>query len=734
MRRHGLVLGVILLLAVLPLFAQEAKKAETSELSLEQLLDVSIVTASKFAQSSGKAPATVAVIGKSEIRERNYRSLLDVLRDLPEFKIDYRSDAEWYNTVTVRGVRGQEKFVILLDGVRISGPTNETLPILENYPVNLAEQIEVVYGPSSALYGADAVLGVVNIITRKPDGHGEAAVQLGDNDLRFGQFFGGVTLPNNGYITVAGQTFEDDQPNLAKDYPDYRNFASHKENRFNSIFGPIRSSDPFNPSASQPIRAKSLFAGLRLQDFAFSFFQMSSRLSSSSVYNPDNAIYNDDVFLRHRLTVASGNHSANIGKWSLGTTVTGSRYDLDPHSNFRDVFTGLARGFKYAQSQSFRFEEQVVYTMSKRTTLVGGGSYESDQATPWSTDLDQPVARGGPIRGKILGTPLDADFFSLKYTTKGAYLQGQFSISPALTATVGARYDTSSRYQSTFNPRAGIVWDAGRAGTVKMLYGSAFLAPSPYAAYAHFGSFFSTDGGKSYQSFFWRLPNPGLEPIHAKTLEVTDRISLGPSFSVRAGAYYSRYRNLFALVNDATTTHLYNGMYKGFPVATIEVRANQGTEDIHGGTLQLDYVHTFAVDQAIVGNVAYSYVTGKIDPLENGKKYEIGGIAPSTFRVGADVQLGKWSVSPHLLVSGEQRLESLNPATNKRYTIGGYSLLTIPVRYKLRDNMDVTLTMTNALDQHYRNVSEGSGPGLNAEFDGTPQDPRRVAVGVAYRF
>ncbi|WP_165760260.1 TonB-dependent receptor plug domain-containing protein, partial [Niastella populi] len=75
---------------------------------------------------------------------------------LPDIKVNDKSDPETSASFIIRGIRRQDRFVILMDGIRISSPTNEALPLLENFPIYLAKQIEVVYGPGSALYGADA--------------------------------------------------------------------------------------------------------------------------------------------------------------------------------------------------------------------------------------------------------------------------------------------------------------------------------------------------------------------------------------------------------------------------------------------------------------------------------------------------------------------------------------------------------------------------------------------------
>jgi outer membrane cobalamin receptor len=136
--------------------------------AIEDLLNVTITTASRTTEVLTDAPARVEVVTAAQIRRRGYRSLSDVLKDLPDFKVDLAGNWDFPAELTVQGVRGATRVILLLDGIRVSSPTNEPLPIVANYPVHTARQIEIVYGPASALYGADAFSAIVNIITRDP--------------------------------------------------------------------------------------------------------------------------------------------------------------------------------------------------------------------------------------------------------------------------------------------------------------------------------------------------------------------------------------------------------------------------------------------------------------------------------------------------------------------------------------------------------------------------------------
>ncbi len=717
-----------LMLAVAPLSAQ----TPDMEKELMDLLNTPITTASKVAQKAGDAPATVQVVTQDQIRRRGYRSLLQVLRDLPDVKVDYRSDVEWFADFTIRGIPGHDKFVVLLDGVRISPPTNEQIPLLENYPVHLAKQVEVVYGPASALYGPDAVSGVVNIITRDPSSGGEATLALDGDGMRFGNVLWGRELGNGMKLSIAGQWMVDPQPDLEKHWADFQGFGPQRGNQFQTIFGPMSASVPYDPDPGYATRTQAVHSQLVMEHFRFMFFKNSVKTSTSMLNSPNDSIYTDAAFIGHGVTVGGLSYHQQLGAYQLQSSISGSLYELNPNSNFRNAYTGMNPGYKYASSSSWKAEQQVLWSRDATLQVTGGLSFELLNATPWSTDLQAPVDTSRAVSGTILGTPLEADFFHLGYKNLGLYLQGQFQLSPTLIATLGARYDDNSRYGSTTNPRLGLVWNVNPKNTLKLLYGSAFLAPSPYAAFAHFGSFFSEDGGSTYKSFYWRLPNPGLQPIKEKAFEVSYRTYFASDLSLSLSAYHTKLQNLYALADDATTTKLYNGHYRGWPVAFIEVRTNLGSQTITGGTVQLDYLKILAGGR-LNAFVAISQVDGKVDPMENGHEVEIGLISPTIARAGVEFTRGAFSGSARYTSVGRQRMNAMN-ADGKRMTLSGYQDLELSLRWLFNPRTEAFLTVKNGLDARYRNVNPHGVPSGGTELFGSPQDPRRIALGVQMRF
>jgi outer membrane receptor for ferrienterochelin and colicins len=138
-------------------------------LALEQLLDTQVVTTTKEAQGLSQAPGIVTVITREEILGRSYRSVAEALRSVPGLFVnrDYV-----LHDVGVRGISGGllggSRLVKVMINSQAVSFRSETTHLLgpELIPIDAVERIEVVLGPGSALYGANAFLGVINIITR----------------------------------------------------------------------------------------------------------------------------------------------------------------------------------------------------------------------------------------------------------------------------------------------------------------------------------------------------------------------------------------------------------------------------------------------------------------------------------------------------------------------------------------------------------------------------------------
>ncbi|WP_102797140.1 TonB-dependent receptor domain-containing protein [Bowmanella denitrificans] len=138
----------------------------------EQDVETIVVTASGFEQKLVDAPASISVVSRQELQAKPFTSLADALRDIEGIDVGSGQDKNGNISITMRGLPS-DYTLVLINGRRQSdigdiGPNNfGNSQFMYMPPLEAVERIEVVRGPMSTLYGADAIGGVINIITRK---------------------------------------------------------------------------------------------------------------------------------------------------------------------------------------------------------------------------------------------------------------------------------------------------------------------------------------------------------------------------------------------------------------------------------------------------------------------------------------------------------------------------------------------------------------------------------------
>ncbi|HXO27676.1 MAG TPA: TonB-dependent receptor plug domain-containing protein, partial [Thermoanaerobaculia bacterium] len=145
-----------------PRFAQLVAQVRREESTVQ------VTSVSKSSESLREAPATVVVVTADEIERRGYLDLEQVLHDLPGFDISRTGDLV-YSSIFQRGFRAQGRNLLLLDGVEQNDISSNAAQLSRQYALSNIDRVEVVYGPASTMYGANAFTGVINIITKEPE-------------------------------------------------------------------------------------------------------------------------------------------------------------------------------------------------------------------------------------------------------------------------------------------------------------------------------------------------------------------------------------------------------------------------------------------------------------------------------------------------------------------------------------------------------------------------------------
>ena len=173
-------------------------------LGKETVLDeVTISTATKTQKNIDGVVASVDVITEADIKKMGSESLKDILNNVSGLNVQYgtfpSASSVSKSSVSIRGL-GAKGTLFLLDGRRLSGEVANPYD-LDRIPASQIEKIEIVKGPMSTLYGADAIGGVINIITKKPK-EGKPQIDLG---LRYGQNEDGDDKNKNMNLNVRGK-------------------------------------------------------------------------------------------------------------------------------------------------------------------------------------------------------------------------------------------------------------------------------------------------------------------------------------------------------------------------------------------------------------------------------------------------------------------------------------------------------------------------------------------------
>ncbi|OKS86814.1 TonB-dependent receptor plug domain-containing protein [Mucilaginibacter polytrichastri] len=217
---------------------------------------------SKKAESIDHAPATINIITAQDILDRGYTDIEQLFHDLPGFDIS-RTSGLTYSAMFQRGYRtaaNTDRTLLLVDGVEDNEMWSNAAFITRQYPLSNIKRVEVIYGPASTIYGANAFVGVINIITKNGDDYfkqentREDLTKLTQYKVT-GQFGAGNMNSKYGDVTVAvkkrdlffsvtGRLYHADDTDLSS-YPDWDSKWTASE------FGPNRYQNVFTQPYSQ---------------------------------------------------------------------------------------------------------------------------------------------------------------------------------------------------------------------------------------------------------------------------------------------------------------------------------------------------------------------------------------------------------------------------------------------------------------------------------------------------
>lgn len=532
-----------------------AAQAEMAQLPLEQLMQMEVTTASRYAQTALEAPAVVSVVTAEDIRLFGYRTLAEVLGSMRGLYISYDRS---YHYLGTRGFATpgdyNTRVLLLVNGVRFNDNLYDQAPFGTDFPIDLdlIERVEFVPGPGSAVYGANAFFGVVNVITR--DGREMAGPQVsleaGSRGSTKGRFSVGTVDAHGGDWLVAvtrSHRRGADQYYAAYDTPESNHGIAQRLDfdRSTQLFARMHR-DGLSLTLAHGERTK----GTPTAAFSQAFNDPRSRLLDTSTRVAAEITRE----LQPSLTFTGRLHA---GRYRFDGDYV---YDYPPVTVNRDIGVG----------QWWGTELQWISTAIARHKLAWGVAYRRDTSVrQLNFDVD-PAAQY--LDARRTGDAL------------GVFLQDEFALAPTLTLHTGLRWSQQSGSAGSFHPRLGLVYWWNPSTAVKLLHGTAYRPPNAYE-----------------RDYVVDLPGgivsaPGLHPEKVRTTEIALEHSPTGNTRMLLTAFQSRVKDLVSLGDAAASDRLVFSNARGVQVHGAEAEVEQRWS--HGARLRMAYGWQRARDNA----------------------------------------------------------------------------------------------------------------------------------------
>jgi len=489
--------------------AQEKKDslAYLLRLSLSELSELKVVSASESEKEIDEAPSIISVITRQDIESRGGTSLIDILKFVPGIETSMGADGNY--RVSIRGERKAGNVLVLIDG----SPINDFYSgfSIYDFPTEFIEQIEVIRGPGSANHGTNAVAGVINILTKENE---NSAFLMGGATNRFGGHFNYSNskekkfsfVVSAGYIQTDGANI-DPRSRIPLDQESaeetnrwlkdgYLNLKMGNKNLKFSLFGIARNQGSwvgglYTLSTNSDIKRNQI-----LTDLSYKI-----KLSEKLTLTPK--IYSDFVSVDNLLQERPSGYISQ----SSGSVFTGGKFSQE---NYQTINPKGKILLDYSVTPSFKNTIGLIY---ENLSLQ-----KYDVSRNFNVAADQYVGVFG-----------NHDNFAINQKEAvrnifGYFYEADFQVK-TLSFTAGFRFDMYSDFGEFFSPRLGMVWKIKENLNVKLLYGRAFRAPTFKELYD------KTNIGRN-----GTLGNDQLQPEKVNSTEIEIQY-IQPKYVIRVNAY-----------------------------------------------------------------------------------------------------------------------------------------------------------------------------------------------------
>ncbi|WP_394228448.1 TonB-dependent receptor plug domain-containing protein [Pseudoalteromonas spongiae] len=684
----------LICLVVLPsLYASEYE--DVFDLSLNDLFQLEITTASNRSEHIENAPATVIVVSKDDIKHRGYESIDEIFLDLPGMEMIYTHGDSYFSNY-MRGYRYTigTPFLMMLDGISINSLYFNQITQISSFPLSSVERIEVVYGPASVIYGANAFMGVVNIITKKPEQSGTNFTantrSSGHNDHNFDMSY---NYKDASFLTRFGMHYEEFNVNDRID--NNANYWLQEQHYSTALWGGfIDQTNVISNNFSSKTKRLGLETLVAFDELELSAFYLLEQNGYGATYPSDRLpasgkwpIYQYGGTIKYT-TKLSDSLESRSRFHAQSDGIKGDGYDIEAwnvvnSSEIDQVIGGVELApneaarmmhFQYwlTKNHSLSFNQDFDYRLSDTIKLLTGIKYDyQDLQRSYvlsTTGPISPLASLPSLPNPASGAYSDDSNREI-WRDFGFYLQGEYKFKQSHMLSGGLRYDDNNIYGGETTFRGAYIYNHQK-WNIKLMYGEAYHEPTPrnlYGAWSGLGA------------------DPNLSPERSRTIESTL-------------AYQGNdYRHLLSLYHVKNTDSI---------VTTLGGAENIGARSVTG----IDYHYVKSIDNTAFGDwqlnlYATHYFQTEEDTIDTVQQVRTG-----TAKIGdlADTKLwfiANWRASEFININFKTRLidKRKTIASNPLDQLPGYGVSDLAMQFTVPNLKSITFTLrvTNLFDKAY---------------------------------
>lgn len=703
-----------------------------------------VTTATRSAKVVSEAPASVTVVTDKQIENDNVKRVDDALSSTAGVYVKGLGDgtpSNFSNQIVMRGIPGYYRTAVMIDGQVLndgfSGGVNTS-----TVPIESIQQIEVVPGPYSALYGGNAMGGVVNIITKTPTKR-EVSLTGGygsNNQHRESVFYQDKI---NDVLGISLNLVHAASDGYVNDYATYTGTTTGS------------AANTTGATATTDAKGSPVYlvgdkgnkgwwqdnAGIKL----FLTPGTQERLTVEASHSDVGITYPDsfNCYLSQPCTATriiddnGTSKSIAVRQQGLLSTPNGQetyRYALGYE-------TVLASDYKLKIDVGYKTDDYWYVQTTSNSTLTGGTGSYSDLP---STRLDLSAVLSFPLGDRhFLTLGAFANRFDLhkknyalsnwrdndlrgtvfyqsngETSTQALALQDEFTLDERTTLYFGGRYDswttsgrvrqsilsgyTTAAFDNTyeernadfFSPKVSAVYKLAERATLRAAWGMAFHAPTLSDMYSTSGS---TSGGKTSTT----QANPNLKPETSTSWEIGGDYQLTPQTLLRATYYETELKDLLYTVNIVNTSTQYTNEWQ-----------NVGTGMVKG--IEVEVRHTFG--EGLSGFISASDSTSiltqaKTAALASYEGRQLRFIPRRMVNIGVDGQHGKWfgSLVGHYVSKAYGDHQNLDTVDGVSGSYDAYCIANIKIGYHFDPHWTASLAIDNLADVDYYQSSKMPG-------------------------